>query len=98
MANLTIDTFKALEGKTLNLVLNGERFPFHLERIVSTGSKPMTSQSESAPFSLHFRNNSPYRFNQATYTFEADGLDTAEIFIVAIGQTDDGIEYQAVFT
>lgn len=98
MTDLTIDTFRALEGRTIDLVFEGERFPFLLERVISTGTKPMTPHSRSAPFSLHFRNNSPYRFNQAIYTFEADGLGTAEIFIVAVGQTDAGIEYQAVFT
>lgn len=97
MASLTIDTFKPFVDKTFDLVFDGNRYPFHLESVKSKGSKPLTPQSDGVPFTLHFRNNSPYRFNQATYTFEVEGLGATEMFIVAIGQTEAGIEYQAVF-
>ena len=49
------------------------------------------------PFSLLFRGPTEHRLEQATYPLEHPQLGTVEIFMVPVGVSGSGLEYEAVF-
>lgn len=54
-------------------------------------------QSQRAPFSLLFRNPSPFLFPQQTYTLRHASLGEAGVFLVPVAREREGFLYQAVF-
>ena len=57
-----------------------------------------STQVRSQPFSLLFVGPSEPVFEQQVFRLENDRFGHADIFLVPVGEADEGIEYEAVFT
>ena len=102
LEQFTIDTFAPLEGQTFRVHVEGAP-PVAMQlatvkEIPVSGWRPEEAADHRKPFSLVFLCRSQYVLQQAIYRFEHDGLGAFEIFIVPIGRTAEGVNYEAVFS
>lgn len=101
LADVTLETFEPLLGTTLELQVSdaeGARRVLALELREATALPAPRGDSGRPPFSLIFRGPADPQLPQATYPLAHPALGTVEIFIVPVGRSEDGVDYQAVFT
>jgi len=103
LGDLTIETAKPLvgttfevplpDGRTTTLKLD-EALPFeHLQRRVRRNPK-----IKRDPFSMFFLGPPSEILPQAMYTLRSETVTFDSVFLVPIGQNEEGTEYEAVFT
>ena len=68
-----------------------------VESLKIYGSSKKSVQVRNKPFFLIFVGPSQPIFKQKIYNLTHPQLGSMDIFLVPVGQTNDGIEYQAVF-
>jgi hypothetical protein len=98
---LTIDQFQAREGDTFLVQVQTspdttQAVPMRLASVTSL--RPETSAGQREPFTLIFVQPERFHLPQSIYRFEHPTLDPCEIFVVPVGPTADGMQYEAVFT
>ena len=102
LERFTLDTFAPLTGEIFRLHLAGaEPLEIVLEGVAEipvSGWRPDDTAEHRQPFSLVFLGPPRVVLPQAIYRFEHDGLGPFELFIVPIGQTAQGVRYEAVFS
>lgn len=92
---LKLEDFAACLNETFSVAFNGATVPF-----VLVEARPLDARLPSllrAPFSLLFRNASPFLFPQGTYSMNHGRMGDVGIFMVPVAQDRDGFLYQAVF-
>ena len=99
---LTSDSFSGCLNESFSLQLpEGEACEFKLIEVKSLNAhRPPKSSTvvRTEPFSLLFVGPRSPIFDQQVFRFEHQHLGVIEIFLVPVGEVDDGIEYEAVFT
>jgi hypothetical protein len=94
---LTIDSFRPLEGTVLHLqpAPGAVQLDLTLLEVRSLGDAPNGMRE---PFALLFRGPPDPLLPQAIYRIGADALGEHDIFIVPVGRTAEGTDYEAIFT
>ena len=95
MEDLTIDSFRPLQGTVLALRAGDATLDVELVEVRSLG-RAYTGRREA--FALLFRGPPDPLRPQATYPIAAEPLGEHDIFIVPVGRTAEGTEYEAIFT
>jgi hypothetical protein len=67
-------------------------------RLINPGSAPTDEAGQRTPFALDLRGPADPILPQATYRLENEAVGALEIFIVPVGRTDAGTDYEAIFT
>jgi hypothetical protein len=101
LADVTLETFEPQLGTTFELEVSdaeGARHVLGLELSEAASSPAPPGDRGRPPFTLLFRGPADLLLPQATYALAHAELGTVEIFIVPIGHSVDGVDYQAVFT
>ena len=102
LETFTIDTFAPHVGERFLLHLEGaEPQPFVLQSVTEvpfSGWRPEDVAEHRKPFSLLFLGPPSFVLPQAIYRFEHDAIGTFEMFIVPIGQSAEGVSYEAIFS
>ena len=102
LEQFTIDTFAPVAGQRFQVHVAGhEPLEMALESVTEipvSGWRPDDTAEHRKPFSLVFLGPPQVVLPQAIYRFEHDGLGTFEIFIVPIGRTAQGVQYEVVFS
>lgn len=94
---LTVEDFRPRVGETfVARALDGSDGELELELAEARGLGETFRVREA--FTLLFRGPSEPPLAQATYRFAHDGLGELEIFIVPVAATEDGRDYEAIFT
>lgn len=96
MELLTLQHFAGCVNETFSASLSDMDVPF-----VLVEARPLPSQMPNAmraPFSLLFRNTSPFLFPQQTYAMRHPRVGEVGVFLVPVAQEREGFLYQAVFT
>jgi hypothetical protein len=93
---LTIDDFKPHVGSSF--VISDPPAQLRLER-VSAVMESESARLKRQPFSLYFLGPSEQILPQRIYDLHHDGFASPlGLFLVPIGRTSEGIQYEAVFT
>jgi hypothetical protein len=95
MELLTLEHFAGCVNETFSAALNDMEVPFVLVEARPVEAK--THNSMRAPFSLLFRNSSPFLFPQQIYVMRHPRVGEVGIFLVPVAQEREGFLYQAVF-
>ncbi|ACK66018.1 conserved hypothetical protein [Rippkaea orientalis PCC 8801] len=69
-----------------------------VESLQTNQRRKPSNKIRSQPFSLIFVGPLTPIFNQSIYQLSHPQLGEIEIFLVPLGESDTGIEYQAIFT
>ena len=91
---LTLDDFAPRVGDRFAVRAEGGD-DLALELVQARGLGPGYEQREA--FSLLFRGPADPALPQATYRLAHDGLGDLDIFIVPVGEGQDGRDYEAIF-
>ena len=95
MELLTLEHFAGCVNETFSASLNDMEVPF-----VLVEAAPLQINAKNpmrAPFSLLFRNTSPFLFPQQIYPMRHPRVGEVGIFLVPVAQEREGFLYQAVF-
>lgn len=88
------DTFRVFYDNTSSVELTlgsaGE--------IGNESAKEWSKSSGRPPFTLVFVGSPQFFLHQGIYRFEHDELEPFEIFLVALGPDQQGMQYEAIFT
>jgi hypothetical protein len=104
LASLTYEAAKALEGTAFRVELgNGTAVSLRLDEARSLESRPRGRERKEGaprrePFALYFRGPRTPILPQAIYALRADTVTFEQLFIVPVGQGEEGTEYEAIFT
>jgi hypothetical protein len=102
LESFTLETFAPHAGERFLLHLDGaEAQPFVLQSVTEipvSGWRPEDVAAHRKPFSLLFLGPPTFVLPQAIYHFEHDAIGTFEMFIVPIGQSAEGVSYEAIFS
>jgi hypothetical protein len=97
---LTVEDFRPTVGQAFSLQA-GDATELTLTlvdaRLIDPGSAP-ASDGHRSPFALDFRGPTDPILPQATYRLENTAVGVLEIFVVPIGRSDAGTNYEAIFT
>jgi len=100
--DLTLDSFTPLIGQPFRIVLvDGASIDAELEsvrEVPASGWQPQGSRSARQPFALLLLGRSQVVLPQAIYRLQHETLGELDIFIVPVGRTREGINYEAVFS
>ncbi|HEX8216823.1 MAG TPA: hypothetical protein VF577_05095 [Allosphingosinicella sp.] len=92
MSALTLDDFAPALGERFEMVVGDSVHPAELIE-----ASPLNdSGREGGSFRLEFRGPPAPAFQQGTFTFRRNG-EEHDIFVVAIGRSEAGTRYEAVF-
>jgi hypothetical protein len=97
---LTIESAKTLEGTVFSVAIaDGGTTSMTLEEAlpIEIRQRRRRVPLKREPFSLYFLGDPAIVLAQGTYTLRSES-NTFELFIVPIGQYEEGTEYEAVFT
>ncbi len=101
LSDLSLDHFEGRIGEQFTIQPGGDgesqALTAELVEAETAGSGTPHEEGARAPFSLVFRAPSEPVLEQGTYEVGHGEMGSAPIFLVPVGQDDDGIEYQAVF-
>ncbi len=97
MELLTLEHFAGCVNETFSAALNDMEVPFVLVEARPLPPSPQARNPMRAPFSLLFRNTSPFLFPQQTYSMRHPRVGDVGIFLVPVAQEREGFLYQAVF-
>lgn len=92
LEDVTLNTFAPLVDQRF-AVFNSE----HELKLVSAEPSKHGRPGQRAPFSLVFRGPREPVFAQQQFALEHESLGRLDIFLVPVGQADDGVLYEAVF-
>src|SRR6185369_17124085 len=99
---LTLDAIAPLVGQTFRLRLDdGAAIEIVLESVTEspvTAWQPPDGAPDRQPFTLLFRGPPQFVLPQRIYRFEHETLGELDLFIVPIGRTPAGVNYEAVFS
>ena len=93
LENLTLDVFTNHLNTTFRFQYEKATQEFELIEAKDMGSTPKLKQ-----FSILFRGPSEPIFNQGMCPFEHDELGAVPLFIVPVGQDEEGVYYEVVFS
>jgi len=82
------------DGATTNMKLD-EALTLDVRQRRRTRGAPVPKRE---PFSLYFLGDPKVLLPQGTYDFRSEAVQFENLFIVPIGQDEEGTEYEAVFT
>jgi hypothetical protein len=98
---LTVDDFKPAVGEAFALDLEGME-PLHLEllgaRTIDPDAPAVDDSGFRSPFALDFRGPAEPLLPQRIYKLEHPRTGPLEIFMVPVGRTADGTDYEVIFT
>jgi len=101
LAELTYEAAKALEGTTFVVELpDGTDMRVQLEEVLPYETRARRRRGpppKRNPFSLYFVGPVSPVLPQAMYTLRSERVTFDKIFIVPVGQNDEGTDYEAVF-
>ncbi|HEU4686999.1 MAG TPA: hypothetical protein VFS23_01490 [Vicinamibacterales bacterium] len=100
LAALTYETAKELEGTTFVVELpDGKDMRIQLEEVLpyETRARRRGAPPKRSPFSLYFVGPLDPVLPQAMYTLRSEHVTFDKLFIVPVGQHDEGTDYEAVF-
>lgn len=102
---LTRETFAVRQGERFRLRAGEEELETVLVEVVGRGVAPSGKPLQATgapphrePFSLLFRAPRQPPLPQQIYPLDHDELGTLELFLVPVGEDDEGRYYEAVFT
>jgi hypothetical protein len=104
LASLTFESARALVGKPFRVELaNGTAVSLRLDDVLAYESRqrPRSQAGKTPrrePFALYFLGPRSPILPQAIYTLRADAVTFDQLFIVPVGQKEEGTEYEAIFT
>lgn len=94
-ATATSADFAPLIGDTfVSTLADGSRLDLELTDCADLPANPRATQG----FSLVFRHGSADVYPQHIHALSHDGLGDLELFLVPIGQDEEGIYYEALFS
>jgi len=93
--NLTMETFSPLVNEEFNVYIGDRALPVRLLEV--TPLKGSGDNQEHQAWSLVFQFPPQRLFDQGTYEFEHSDTGRLAIFVVPIGQDENGVRYQAIF-
>ncbi len=100
--DFTLDTFAPRTGQVFHLHIEGaEAQPLVLQSVTPipvNAWRPEDVARHRTPFSLLFLGPPTFVLPQAIYHFDHDDIGTFDMFIVPIGQSAEGVSYEAVFS
>lgn len=91
------DLFKPQVGRIFRVSIGNSEYELELTEVVIASSGPMPGGTR-IPFSLSFRGASGLRIPQQIHRLENEGLGPIEIFLVQVGNSPKGSEFEAVFS
>lgn len=95
MDDMTYETFYALLGEKFEIALNdGSLVGLNIVEV----SKARGENRPDNAFSVVFRGPPEPLLGQGTYVLGSKVTGPLPLFLVPIGETEDGLEYEAVFT
>jgi hypothetical protein len=98
---LTVDDFRPVVGQTFALDVDGTG-TLDLElleaRSIEPGAPAVDDSGDRTPFALDLRGPADPILPQRTYRLENEAVGAIEIFIVPVGRTPAGTDYEAIFT
>ena len=97
LETFTLEAFEPHGGTTF-LVHGATDEPLALTLTHVSKARGSNALAEREPFSLLFQGPSGVYLPQQIYRFEHEMLGTFEMFIVPVGQTESGFQYEAVFS
>jgi len=101
LERLTVDDFRAAVGQAFTFDA-GEIGTFELTlveaRTIEPNAPPVDASGHRSPFVLDFRGPADPILPQAIYRLENDSLGALEIFMVPVGRSEAGTDYEAIFT
>jgi hypothetical protein len=96
---LTVEDFKPAVGKPFSIDAgDAGTLDLTLARVRPLRAETAPDPDERAPFALDFRGPPDPILPQAIYRLENELMGRLEIFIVPVGRTADGTDYEAIFT
>lgn len=98
LEQMTISTFRGLEGTTFRLNYGGATpLDLHLTNVAALPVIDARDGLRAEPFSLEFHSDGSSYALQGTYRLAHDQLGEFDLFIVPLGPADGGMNYQAIF-
>ena len=98
MESLTIEDFKPLTGTKFHIAAPERDVELVLERVAAV-MESERARLPRQPFSLYFLGPGDRMLPQMIYEMRHDAFrELLPMFIVPIGRTKDGFQYEAVFT
>jgi hypothetical protein len=91
---LTLHQFAQLVGQVFTA--QAVQGSVELKLLEASALRP-SGVGRSEPFSLIFLGSRDAMLAQGSYALEHDALPGLEVFIVPIGMSDAGVQYQAIF-
>ena len=99
---LTVDDLRPSVGQAFRLEApdGGDSFQLELTgaRTIEPDAPAVEADGHRSPFALDFRGPSEPILPQSIYRLEHDEVGPLEIFIVPVGRTAAGVDYEAIFT
>jgi hypothetical protein len=98
---LTVDDFRPAVGQTFLLDAGGAgKVDLQLveARTIEPDAPPTDEAGQRSPFALDFRGPVEPLLPQSIYRLEHESVGEMEIFIVPVGRTEAGTDYEAIFT
>lgn len=92
--NLTAEDFRPLEGDTVTVEAGGIEIEATLSEIKTGGS----ALRKGGGFALLFQGPAEPGLAQATYQVSHAAIGTQHLFLVPVAKTEEGYQYEAVFT
>ncbi len=96
LEDLTWELFKPHLNETFRVSTEEAQAELELTEVETLGDG--AGQAERQAFSLVFRGPQEPFLEQRIHTLEHDALGRFELFMVPVGQVDDGFLYQVIFT
>jgi hypothetical protein len=98
---LTVDDFRGAVGTSFAVDAGGAgRLELKLleARMIEPGAPAVDESGRRSPFALDLRGPVDPILPQSIYRLEHAELEALEIFIVPVGRTEAGTDYEAIFT
>jgi len=98
---LTVEDFRPAIGQAFTVdAAGGAKIELTLTeaRTIEPEAAPTDDAGNRAPFALDFRGPVDPVLPQAIYRLDNEGVGTLEIFVVPVGRTNSGTDYEAIFT
>jgi hypothetical protein len=101
LGELTLEVVKPLEGTTFEVSLpDGKTTTMKLEQALAyeVQQRRPRRAPRRIPFSLFFLGDASLLLPQGMYSFRSEALTLESLFIVPLDHSEEGTEYEAVFT
>jgi len=95
LETFTVETFAGREGQAFEVRAGDQQYTLALESVTPTG---MPVEGRRRAFSLLFLGPEDVILPQRTYEMTHEDLGTFDLFIVPVGRTPQGVQYEAIFT